>query len=207
MKAFVRAFAVLTLAAGIAATLLVYAMTRRGVGTRTEPSQVETILARAVRRLATPRAMRTQANPVPASAEVVEDGLGHFADHCAQCHANDGSGETEIGRGLYPRAPDMRAVQTQSLSDGELFSIIENGIRLTGMPAWGTGTPEGARASWALVHFIRRLPALTDQELARMETLNRKSPARFREDEETRRFLAGEDTTVPPAPAHGDSHR
>lgn len=207
MKSFVRAVAVIALAASMVGALLVYSMTRRGVGTRTEPSRVETILARAVRRLATPRAMRDQTNPVLATADVVEDGLGHFADHCALCHANDGSGETEIGRGLYPRAPDMRAAQTQSLSDGELYSIIENGIRLTGMPAWGTGTPDGERASWALVHFIRRLPTLTDQELARMEALNLKSPARFREEEATRRFLAGEDVTVPPAPGHGDSHR
>ena len=74
---------------------------------------------------------------------------------------NDGSGDTSIGRSLYPPAPDMRAARTQALSDGELFAIIENGIRLTGMPAWGTGTPEGERDSWALVHFIRRMPSLT----------------------------------------------
>ena len=207
MKAFLRAFAVLVLAGSIAGALLLYAITRRGLGTRTEPTRVEAAVARAVRGLATPRAMRAQTNPVPGTAEVVEEGLGHFADHCAPCHANDGSGDTEIGRGLYPRAPDMRAAQTQSLSDGELYSIIENGIRLTGMPAWGTGTPEGERASWALVHFIRRLPTLTDEELARMDKLNRRSPAEFREDEQTRRFLAGEDVTVSPTPSHGDSHR
>jgi len=54
----------------------------------------------------------------------------------------------------------MRGAETQSLSDGELFSIIEHGIRLTGMPAWGTGTPESERDSWGLVHFVRRLPKL-----------------------------------------------
>lgn len=207
MKAFLRAFAALVLVGSIAGALLLYSITRRGLGTRTEPTRVEVAVARAVRGLATPRALRAQTNPVPATTEVVEDGLGHFADHCTPCHANDGSGETEIGRGLYPRAPDLRAAGTQSLSDGELYSIIENGIRLTGMPAWGTGTPAGERASWALVHFIRRLPTLTDHDLARMETLNRKSPAQFREEEETRRFLSGEGSTVPPAPAHGDSHR
>ena len=117
-----------------------------------------------MRRLATPRAVRTMTNPVKPTEAVLQEGLEHFADHCAVCHANNGGGDTEIGRGLYPRAPDMRAAPTQELSDGELFSIIENGVRLTGMPAWGTGTPEGERASWALVHFIRRLPKLTEKK-------------------------------------------
>ena len=93
---------------------------------------------------------------MPASPESVKKGLEHFADHCAMCHANDGSGAAEMGRGLYPRVPDMRLPATQSLTDGELFYIIENGVRLTGMPAWGTGTPEGEEATWHLVRFIRR---------------------------------------------------
>ena len=110
--------------------------------------------------------------------------------------------EAEIGRGLYPRAPDMRAGATQNLTDGELFSIIENGIRLTGMPAWGTGTAEGVRASWALVHFIRRLPTLTDEEIDRMEALNPKTAEQWRQEEEARRFLAGDDPTPPPVSTH-----
>jgi len=85
----------------------------------------------------------------------------------------------------------MRATNTQSLTDGELFSIIEHGIRLTAMPAWGNGTPEGERDSWGLVHFVRRLPTLTPEEIERMEALNPKTPAQFKEDEETRRFLRG----------------
>ena len=102
----------------------------------------------------------------------------------------------------------MRAAATQSLSDGELFSIIENGIRLTGMPAWGTGTPEGERESWALVHFIRHLPSLTPEEIARMEALNPKTPDQLREEEETRRFLAGETPESAPAktPVHKGHH-
>ena len=74
----------------------------------------------------------------------------------------------------------MRATNTQSLTDGELFSIIEHGIRLTGMPAWGNGTPEGERDSWGLVHFVRRLPKLTPEEIERMESLNPKTPAQFK---------------------------
>jgi mono/diheme cytochrome c family protein len=154
-----------------------------------------------MRRLATPSAVRDLPNPVSPSPDVLDEGLGHFADHCAICHANDGSGDTAIGRNLYPKAPDMRQTDTQSLSDGELFSMIENGIRLTGMPAWGTGTPEGARSSWALVHFIRRLPTLTQAEIARMEALNPKTTEQLQEEENIRRFLRGEDPVLPSSPA------
>jgi mono/diheme cytochrome c family protein len=152
-----------------------------------------------MRYLATPASARSQTNPVEPTRAVLEEGLEHFADHCATCHDNDGSGDTEIGRSFYPPAPDMRGVPTQTLTDGELFSIIENGIRLTGMPAWGTGTEQGQRGSWGLVHFIRRLPELSAEEIARMEELNPKSAQQFREEEKIRRFLAGEDPPTPEA--------
>jgi mono/diheme cytochrome c family protein len=133
---------------------------------------------------------------------MVEQALEHYADHCTACHANDGSGDTAIGRGLYPKVPDMRAVETQALSDGELFSIIEHGIRLTGMPAWGTGTPEGERASWGLVHFIRRLPKLSADDVERMEALNPRTPSQLNEEEETRRFLKGDSSAAPAKTPH-----
>jgi mono/diheme cytochrome c family protein len=193
---------VLLLAIGLIGTVLAYTVVRRGLSTHEEPSRIEAVLARTMRRLATPAAVRGQRNPVQATDAVLDRALEHYADHCASCHANDGSGDTEIGRGLYPRVPDMRGSDTQSLSDGELFSIIEHGIRLTGMPAWGMGTPESERDSWALVHFIRRLPKLTAEDVERMEQLNPKSAAQWREEEEARRFLAGEDVKAAPVAPH-----
>jgi mono/diheme cytochrome c family protein len=203
-KALFRALLILLLVGVVLAGVSLYAITRRGLSTRVEPTRVEELVARSVRRLATPSGMRTRSNPVPKTGEVLDEAMGHFADHCATCHANDGSGETSIGRSFYPPTPDMRASPTQSLSDGELFSIIENGIRLTGMPAWGDGTPEGERGSWGLVHFIRTLPSLTPEDIDKMQRLNPKSPDEFRQEEEARRFLAGEEphTAEPPKPAH-----
>lgn len=145
-----------------------------------------------LRALAIPSAAARRENPVPASADVIAKGLAHFADHCASCHANDGSGTTALGKGLYPRAPDLRLPGTQQLSDGTLFYIIENGVKLTGMPAWGTGTSEGEAASWHLVRFIRHLPALSEAELQHMEALNPRSAEEWRELEEERKFLEGE---------------
>lgn len=192
MKAVLRALMLVVVVATVVAGLAAYSVARRGLSTRVEPSRVEAIIAGGMRRLAIPTAERTRRNPVERSDAVLDEAMRHYADHCAICHANDGSGDTEIGRGLYPRAPDMRALATQDRSDGELFWIVENGIRLTGMPAWGNGTPDGERASWGLVHFLRRLPTLTADEIIRMEELNPKTVEQLREEEEIRRFLAGE---------------
>ena len=147
-----------------------------GVSARPQPARFETFVARTVREIAIRARVLGLTNPVPVSDDVIAEGRDHFADHCAICHANDGSCETEMGKGLYPRAPDMRLPATQNLSDAELFYIIENGVRLTGMPGWSTGTKEGETSSWHLVHFIRHLPSLTAAEIERMEGLNPKSP-------------------------------
>jgi mono/diheme cytochrome c family protein len=160
-----------------------------GLGARGEAGALEVRLARAARHFAIPPTVRGATNPVPASPEVLAEGLAHYADHCASCHGNDGSGDTEMGRGLFPRAPDMRLPATQQLSDGELFYVIENGIRFTGMPAWGTATASGEESTWQLVRFVRHLPQVTRAELERMKSLNPRSPEDIRQEIEEDRFL------------------
>jgi mono/diheme cytochrome c family protein len=183
--------------------LLRYLLLRNGFSVRDEPTAIETFAARRLRWLAIPSGAREAKNPIQFTPEVLADARGHFADHCATCHANDGSGETTMSRGMFPRVPDMRGARTQSLTDGELFSIIEHGIRLTGMPGWGDGTPEGERDSWGLVHFIRGLDTLSPEDLERMEGLNPKTAEEWREEEAARRFLAGEDSPTPAASPRG----
>lgn len=161
-----------------------------GFSTRESPTKVETMLARRARHLAISSADRNAANPMALSPELLVDARRHFADHCALCHANDGSGDTEIGRMLYPRAPDMRQAETQSLSDGELYFIIHNGVRMSGMPAWGSDSGED-HDSWALVHFIRHLPKLTPDEIEDMKHYNPHSAADMQEEKEEEEFLNG----------------
>ena len=194
---------------GVAATALAVfvvawaLLLRGGLSARRDPGAVESRIARAFRDWAIPAEARDARNPVPASAQVISLGLAHFADHCASCHGNDGGGKTDLGRGLYPRAPDLRKPATQELTDGELFYIIENGVRFSGMPAWG-GSPGSAEASWHLVRFIRHLPMLTEEERTRMEALNPKSPDEWRAQQEENSFLRGE--TPPPDEARHDAH-
>ncbi|MBM4120971.1 MAG: c-type cytochrome [Nitrospira sp.] len=182
-------------ATGVAGSLgwLGYQSFQTGFSAKAEPTAIEVAMARYVRHLAIPYAQRNAPNPVPTSPEVLVEGLKHFADHCATCHANDGSGDTPIGRNVYPKAPDLRKADTQSLSDGELFFVIHNGIRFTGMPAWGKGKPEEDRDSWTLVHFIRRLPKLTPDELDEMKRYNPKTEKERAQEAAFERFLSGEE--------------
>ena len=174
------------LAAGAASIL------HHGLSARAQPSTLETAIAAVMRKLAMPRAAHSAKNPVPNSPEAQRDARLHFADHCAICHANDGSGETRLGRGMYPKPPDLRAPQTQNRSDGEIFWIIENGVRLTGMPAFGgSGELGNAEDSWKLVHFIRHLPSLTAEERIEMEKYNPKGPEDLQEEQRERDFLSG----------------
>ena len=162
---------------------------REGISARPDPGAAETAVARRLRSLLIPASAREARNPLPLESRIIAEGRAHFADHCASCHANDGSGDIALGRSLYPRAPDMRGPATQALTDGELFFIIENGVRLTGMPAWGgSGKPE---ESWKLVHFIRHLPALSAEERAEMEELNPRSAEEWQERQAEEDFLEG----------------
>jgi mono/diheme cytochrome c family protein len=165
-----------------------------GFSAAEQPSTVERWIARAARSAALPSDARARTNPLPNNPEVLAEARAHWADHCAGCHSNDGSGDALLGKRTYPPAPDMRLAATQQMTDGELFYVIQNGIRLTAMPAWGSGSAHDEQDSWKLVHFIRHLPELTVEEKKEMEKLNPKGPDDLREEEEEKKFLKGEDT-------------
>ena len=176
---------------------MLLSMLRNGFSSLDEPTAMEAFMATTLRRYAVPADLNDAKNPLPLTPELLAEGRAHFADHCATCHGNDGKGQTSMGQKFYPKVPDMTRDTTQSQSDGGLFASIENGIRLTGMPAFGNGTAESAYGTWGLVHFIRRLPNITQEELAEMEQLNPKSPEECQEAA----FLA-EGGEPPPAAAH-----
>lgn len=182
--------AVLGLVAAIAAQIL-----HDGLSTKATPTKMESMLARNARRLAIPSGARLQVSPVHSSNENLRQGMLHFADHCASCHGNDGSGDTLFGKGMYPKPPDLRLDETQKLSDGELFWIIENGVRFTGMP--GFGSPGTQEDSWKLVQFIRHLPQLSAEERAEMERNNPKSPEDRLEEKHEEDFLNGKQPAQP----------
>ncbi len=193
LKTVLVILGVAVLAGVVLAAAVAVRTINRGFSAREQPSAAEAAAARLVRRLAVPRRSRNLANPVYPSDEVFADARAHFADHCAGCHANDGSGDTAIGQNLYPKAPDMRLEATQSLTDGELYTIIQDGIRLTGMPAWGKAGDENDEDSWKLVHLIRHFKDLTPEHLKEMQRLNPKGPDELEEERQEQEFLNGTD--------------
>jgi mono/diheme cytochrome c family protein len=194
-------------AGAIYATVLV----RRGFSARENPSWIEAFAAGIAKSLAVPATYRLK-NPYAPTAENVREGEEHFADHCAICHANDGSGDTLFGKGLYPKPPNMRDADTQNKSDGELYYTIENGVRLSGMPAFGPPSgsisgkdqPTGDAETWKLVLFIRHLPQITSEELEDMKKLNPKTEADRAEEQQEEEFLNGGE--APKRPAEGHQH-
>ena len=190
---------VLAVAGGAYAVALV----RGGFSARGAPSALEAGLARAARGLSVSARTRALRSPMAATPDVLAAARAHWADHCASCHANDGGGDTPLGKNLYPKAPDLRAPATQRLSDGELYRIIQDGVRLSGMPAWGADVDDDSE-TWALVAFIRHLPQLEAPERAAMERMNPRSPEEWREEEQEEDFLHG--GSAPPATHELHSH-
>lgn len=91
-------------------------------------------------------------------------GLDHFAAHCAVCHGGPGVPKGDIGKGLYPAAPDL-AVAARRLTPGEMFWVIKHGIKMTGMPAWRDHADDEI---WSMVAFLQKLPSLTEQDYAKL---------------------------------------
>ena len=84
-------------------------------------------------------------------------GAGQYAEMCAGCHLAPGMKRTEIARGLYPRAPELR--RKGRLTPAEQFWVVKHGIKMTGMPAWGVTHDD--EVLWDVVAFLRKLPDLS----------------------------------------------
>ncbi len=178
-------------------------MMQRGFSARLSPNRIESFIAPRLRNLAIPSKARDAKNTIPDSADALTEAMAHFADHCAVCHDADGSGETHIGKGLFPKPPDLRENRTQDLTDGEIYYIIENGVRYTGMPAFGQGNDNGQdEDTWKLVRLIRRFPTLTPEQMQQIDQMTPKSPMELQQEQDIQNFLQGGE-----APASHEHHQ
>ena len=167
-----KAVSLILIALAVAAAGYGLTLVRRGFSALASPSPIEVFAATTARKMAVPSEYRQLRNPITPSSENIRAGMEHFSDHCATCHSNDGGGETLFGKGLYPKPPDLRAAATQNKSDGELYYTIDNGVRLSGMPAFSEA--HTTAQTWRLVLFIRHLPQISPEELNEMKALNPK---------------------------------
>ncbi|HEX4439219.1 MAG TPA: cytochrome c [Thermoanaerobaculia bacterium] len=126
------------------------------------PSALEKALAPFALNRSVAKRASNQKNPVAGSPETLSRALGAYREMCVTCHGAPGVDPSEIGEGLNPPAPDLTLAKVQARSDGELFWIVSNGIRMTGMPAFGPTHKE--EQIWRMVTFLRHLPELSKDE-------------------------------------------
>lgn len=136
-----------------------------GLSADAAPGRVEKVVATKLVRLSIPADADQRQNPFRGDANAWMTAADHYEDHCAVCHGVDGRGHTDMGENMYPKVPDLNDADVQQLSDGTLFYIIQNGVRWTGMPGWKHEHSEDE--TWRLVSFMRKIPSLTVDDLAR----------------------------------------
>ncbi len=163
MRLLVKVWAAIALV--IAATVVVtgFVLWSHGFGSRPTPSSAEEAIAMKLQDSSIPQRYRDMKNPLTSQPfDLIEAG-GHYEEHCAVCHADNGSGQPKFHGLMYPRPPDLRGDDTQQMSDGELYWVIKNGIRWSGMPAFGNPGDNDEHA-WKIVAYVRHLPKLTADE-------------------------------------------
>jgi len=166
LAGFVTGIVVLVLAG------LVYAFTAVDVSARRGNDRLDLLLG-AVSERAVKRAAPDSTNPLAKDPEAISEGLGEFREDCVACHAAPGVEAADFAEGLQPPPPRLWSKGAQTLSDGELYWIVANGVRMTGMPAFGKDHPD--REIWELVSAIRALPGLTDAQKAMLSAPEREN--------------------------------
>ena len=102
-------------------------------------------------------------NPQGKSPDAVRGGMAHYKEMCVFCHGAPGVDASEAGEGLNPPAPDLTGRKTQARTDGEIFWILKNGIRMTGMPSFAkAGVPDNEL--WQIVAFVKKLPSVSEAD-------------------------------------------
>ena len=122
-----------------------------GLSAKKKPSNFEYAIANFALAQSIPASAKQRMNPVEATPENLRKGKDDFHDHCAVCHDDDGTGKTPVAAGMSPEVPDLHAAHVQKWTDGELFFIINNGVRFTGMPGWNFDEDR----IWRLVLAVR----------------------------------------------------
>ena len=108
------------------------------------------------------RRAREVTDPIAKDPGAVARGMSDYREDCLPCHGAPGVDAAEFQEGMNPTPPGIDADVVRNLSDAKLFWVIKNGIRMTGMPAFGVNTKDDEIRD--IVAFVRHTPHLTDAE-------------------------------------------
>jgi mono/diheme cytochrome c family protein len=144
-----------------AVVILFIVMPRMQWNATARPSAAEAWVARYVLSKWVRSNAPSERNPIAPTAENLREGEHEYDEHCAVCHGLDGSAQNRVGGDFYP--PIIRLNKgARSMSDGQLYFIVSDGIRMTAMP--GFGTNHSSDELWKIILWVRHFPDLTPQE-------------------------------------------
>jgi mono/diheme cytochrome c family protein len=147
---------ILLIALALGAVVMIVGFSQIKLDALQEPDHLETVLVTRAKQILIRQSSREGIPPAPTNLQAsIEEGDKLFGTECAMCHGLDGHQPTDAGRWMYPRASDLTSPEVQQYSDRELFWIVKNGIRLSGMPAFGR--VESDEHIWNLAHYVRTL--------------------------------------------------
>jgi mono/diheme cytochrome c family protein len=150
---------VLFIALGVIVAVGAFALTQFNLSALPEPVKMEFSLAAKFRHVYVRNASRAPIPAPPSDRQAsIEEGDKLFGTECGACHGLNGQKSTDAGRWMYPRAADLTSPEVKRYTDRELYWIIRNGIRFSGMPAFGNVEP--SEHIWNLVHYVRTLPSV-----------------------------------------------
>ncbi len=96
-------------------------------------------------------------------AATIHAGARAFAERgCVNCHGGPGAPWAKFSEGLNPGPPDLKEI-VGGLAPSDLFWVVKNGIRMTGMPSFGAiGVPD--QEIWSIIAFLKKLPTVSDAD-------------------------------------------
>lgn len=152
---------VFTLLVGLAVGAFVFETGRFNVAATAAPDFIDKMAPRMLDK-AVERRAREVTNAIATDPAAVGRGLLHYRENCLPCHGAPGIEPKEFHEGMNPSPPDIDAPALQNASDAEVFWIVKNGIRMTGMPAFGVNHSDDEIRD--IVAFVRHAPKITDEE-------------------------------------------
>ena len=192
-------FGILLVAAGAAAVIYTGSF---NTSAEIPPSRTERRIATFALDKSVARRAPNRTNPLSATPENLRGGLAHFRENCLVCHGAPGVDPGEIGQGLNPGAPDLTLPRVQARTDGQLYWLVDEGIRMTGMPAFGP--THGENELWQIVAFLRHLPEITEQEIAQLQGEKRRDEHHHEESPPPPATEKPGHTHAPGTPPHSD---
>lgn len=195
MKYFLAGAVSVLLASAIAGLFVLWSGVV-SVSTLWDGGALDDVLAYASRK-SIARQAGVEANPFASDERARGAGLSHYKANCLECHGAPSVGMSEFAKGLHPPAPKLTAPRTRGMSDAELFWVVSNGIRMTGMPAFSP--THGKDEIWQIVTFVRHLGQLTEAE--------KSSLGEGRQDQAEHHHASGEASNEESHAGQGDAHQ